>query len=83
MEECHITRQAFYYHFEDIPELLSRVLEKDMGKLLKECQARENMESSLNFFLSAAVALRPYVQRSVKKFDTSAFLTMETRDRER
>ena len=66
VEECHITRQAFYYHFEDIPELLNWVLEKDMGKLLKECQARENMESSLSFFLSAAVALRPYVQRSVQ-----------------
>ena len=21
VEECHITRQAFYYHFEDIPAL--------------------------------------------------------------
>lgn len=21
VEECHITRQAFYYHFEDIPVL--------------------------------------------------------------
>ena len=22
VEECHITRQSFYYHFEDIPNLL-------------------------------------------------------------
>ena len=22
VEECHITRQAFYYHFEDIPDLI-------------------------------------------------------------
>lgn len=21
VEQCHITRQAFYYHFEDIPDL--------------------------------------------------------------
>ena len=24
--ECNITRQAFYYHFEDIPELLRWIL---------------------------------------------------------
>ena len=22
VEECHITRQTFYYHFDDIPDLL-------------------------------------------------------------
>ena len=26
VEECHITRQAFYYHFEDIPDLIHWVL---------------------------------------------------------
>ena len=26
VEECSITRQAFYYHFEDIPALLSAIL---------------------------------------------------------
>jgi len=25
VEECHITRQAFYYHFEDIPDPLGFV----------------------------------------------------------
>ena len=23
VEECHITRQTFYYHFEDIPDLMA------------------------------------------------------------
>ena len=27
VEECHITRQAFYYHFEDIPELFRWIME--------------------------------------------------------
>lgn len=27
VEECHITRQAFYYHFADIPELLRWMIE--------------------------------------------------------
>ena len=28
VEECHITRQAFYYHFEDIPDMLKWMLER-------------------------------------------------------
>lgn len=30
--ECNITRQAFYYHFEDIPELLRWILERNSEK---------------------------------------------------
>ena len=28
VDECSITRQTFYYHFEDIPDLLKWVLER-------------------------------------------------------
>ena len=28
VEECQITRQAFYYHFEDIPDLFRWILEE-------------------------------------------------------
>ena len=38
VEECHITRQAFYYHFEDIPDLIQWVLYQEMEIVLEECR---------------------------------------------
>ena len=35
VEECGITRQAFYYHFADIPELLQWVLERETAQILQ------------------------------------------------
>lgn len=40
VEECGITRQTFYYHFRDIPDLLKWVLERNTDQLLKETLAR-------------------------------------------
>ena len=61
VEECGITRQAFYYHFADIPELMRWVLEKDSHKLLKECLMEEDTESRLYHLFSFAVSMQPYV----------------------
>ena len=34
VDECQITRQTFYYHFEDIPGLFRWILEQDAEHLL-------------------------------------------------
>lgn len=62
VEECNITRQAFYYHFADIPELLKWVLEKDTEKLLNECLEEENPEKGLLHLFSVAINVQPYVR---------------------
>ena len=38
VEECNITRQTFYYHFEDIPDLLRWVLKKGAEHVMKGCR---------------------------------------------
>ncbi|MCD8221523.1 MAG: TetR/AcrR family transcriptional regulator [Clostridiales bacterium] len=35
VEECHITRQAFYYHFANIPELLEWIISQREEELLE------------------------------------------------
>lgn len=65
VEECNITRQTFYYHFADIPELLKWMLEKDMEKLLEECMKEKNPEDGLYHLISFAVNLRPYIKASI------------------
>lgn len=32
VNECHITRQTFYYHFEDIPDLLLWMMKRNLKR---------------------------------------------------
>lgn len=44
VDECSITRQTFYYHFEDIPDLLKWVLERGTDKMVEETLTQGNAE---------------------------------------
>ena len=58
VEECQITRQAFYYHFEDIPALFRWILERDTQRTLLEARALGNGEARLRcLFIMAINAL--------------------------
>ena len=65
-QECKITRQAFYYHFEDIPELLQWMLEKDSEKLLDECMKQKDPEQGLVYFFTFAITMKPKLSDSQK-----------------
>lgn len=66
VEECEITRQAFYYHFADIPELLQWMLERGTEQLLRECHAREDAEEGLRYFFLIAINAIPLVRKSMQ-----------------
>ena len=66
VEECQITRQAFYYHFEDIPDMLKWGLERDADKIWKQCIAQGNPEDALRYFFLIAINLRPYLVQGMK-----------------
>ena len=36
VNECHITRQTFYYHFEDIPDLLLWMMKRNLKRNMQE-----------------------------------------------
>lgn len=55
VEECRITRQAFYYHFEGIPEMFQWILEQSTELLLQEIRAQGDAEKGLRYFFLAAV----------------------------
>lgn len=65
VERCHITRQAFYYHFEDIPDLFRWMLEKRTEQMLSEVLSRESTEEGLRSFFVAAINIAPYVKRGM------------------
>jgi len=55
VEECNITRQAFYYHFEDISDLLQWAVERDSEKIVQECRAKGNIEERIRYFMAVAI----------------------------
>jgi len=63
VDECKITRQAFYYHFADIPEMFRWILEQDTEHLLREMQEQEDPEKGFRFFFLVAVNAEPYVKK--------------------
>ena len=67
VEECHITRQAFYYHFEDIPDLIHWVLYQETEVVLEECIAQQDLEKGLRHFFEIAIQLQPYAIRMLEQ----------------
>ena len=66
VEECHITRQTFYYHFEDIPDLMAWSLRRNFDRVIAQCQTQKNGEEALRYLLSAAVNARPMLQKGMQ-----------------
>lgn len=64
--ECRITRQTFYYHFEDISALLRWTLERDLNQLLQETRAQEDSEKGLFHCFLVAINVMPYVKKGMQ-----------------
>ena len=63
VEQCHITRQAFYYHFEDVPDLFRYMIQKFTEQMLEETLSKGSAEEGLRCFFVMAVNALPYAQR--------------------
>lgn len=66
VEECHITRQAFYYHFSDIPDLLQWILQQKGEQLLQGYYGFEDGESRLRYFFLVVIHVMPYVKKGIE-----------------
>lgn len=66
VEECQITRQAFYYHFEGIPELFQWMMEKDSERILRQAEAQEDPEQGLRCFFVMAVNSLPMLKKGMQ-----------------
>lgn len=66
VEECQITRQAFYYHFEDIPALFRWILERDTQRTLLEARALGNGEARLRSLFIMAINALPYMKKGME-----------------
>lgn len=68
VEKCGITRQAFYYHFEDIPSLARWMLEQETEPLIAKFNTSDSDEIWLRYLFATAIHASPYLKRAM---DTS------------
>ncbi len=66
VEECQITRQSFYYHFEDIPALFRYILQCESERLQREADKLNDPEEALKYFFRMAINAIPDVRRSMQ-----------------
>lgn len=66
VEECHITRQSFYYHFEDIPSLLHWMLEQGTEQMMREARDQREAEEALRYFFLMSINALPYIRRTMQ-----------------
>ena len=65
VEQCHITRQAFYYHFEDIPALFRWMIERDTRRNMQQAQSLESWEARLRYLFVMAINVLPYIKKGM------------------
>lgn len=62
VEKCNITRQAFYYHFQDIQDVIEWSLRQRMGRLLEQCLQVGSMKETLRLFVSCATEQPDFIR---------------------
>lgn len=62
VDVCGITRQTFYYHFEDIFDLLSYVVKIQEDYLLQQTAATSDLREGLRIFISVSIENKKFFQ---------------------
>ena len=63
VEACGISRQTFYYHFQDILDVIEWSAQQFFQEVLKRSLEASSPEAALEVFVSAAVRGRPLLQK--------------------
>lgn len=63
IEECHISRQTFYYHFQDIMDVLEWSMRRQTQALLEQSLAEKDLHSALQIFISFTARQFPLLQK--------------------
>ena len=63
VEACHISRQTFYYHFQDMMEVIEWLVRQAAGETLEEGLRSGSAQRALGIFTRSAVAHRGLLQK--------------------
>ena len=63
VEECNITRQTFYYHFQDLIDVIDWSLRQAMEELVEKSIRIDSREQVIELFLSETVKARGLLRK--------------------
>ena len=63
VEACNISRQTFYYHFQDILQVIEWNVEQNVQKALTRSLQAETLEEALEIFLELAISKHDIIRR--------------------
>ena len=55
VEECHVNRNTFYYHFQDIPSLMTHIFEEITDRFIAENTKLTTIEECLNAIVKVSL----------------------------
>ena len=65
IEECHISRQTFYYHFQDIMDVVEWSVRRQTRHLLEQSLAEKDLCSALRIFIAFTVQQFPLLEKLI------------------
>ena len=73
VEGCGINRNTFYYHYQDIPQLLEAIVSEEAEILITEHPEFDSMESCLNTIIDFAEQNKTLVMHIYKSVNRDVF----------
>ncbi len=65
-QECNITRQAFYYHFESIVDMLKWAIRKEGTEIYKNALAEGSFEKSLKYLILVYINIQEDLKKGLE-----------------
>lgn len=65
VERCEITRQTFYYHFCDVPDLINWIYQQVITETVEKSLNTDDMELAIQYFFEFALEGRTAVRRAL------------------
>lgn len=66
VQECGISRQAFYYHFQDILDVIEWIMQRSADELLARSLQAENPKAALRLFIDFAMKNRTFIHHLLR-----------------
>lgn len=83
IQECHISRQTFYYHFQDMLEVMEWSVRRETQRLLAQSRQMPDMGAALGVLIDFTVEQYPTLHRlllSHRRYQFEQFLVDSLKD---
>lgn len=82
IDVCHISRQTFYYHFQDITDVMEWTIRRQTARLLERGLQLQDMQAALQLLIASSVEQYPLMRKllqSQRRSHLEAFMVESLR----